>query len=410
MKRRIQEILLVLFAIAILVLPLGPALPGQAAAGAFAYADTNVDEAYDDGTEGEWNLEEEAPEEEADGEVEVLDLPDERLTERLTDDADLLTNAEEKELLAKLDEISERQKMDVVVVTTNGLDGKTATEYADDFFDYNGFGFGAGHDGILLLVSMEERDWAISTSGAGIDTFTDDGQSFMTGQIIPYLSSGDYAGAFDTYATLCDEFITQAKEGDPYDGGNMPKDPEQTRSFRLLMLPVSILIDLVHYYGGILGPAHPFGDKYLSFIDTMMRHKQQTVMQRFDFVEGFNACEGEESNRRAMALAKKYGKPTFGGSDAHRENCVGLAYTIFPEEVRCNDDLIACVKQRGMEIACGGSYYHGPVKQHMGISHAILMKLFWAYNRLGALIRRRGRNREIRNLYLQEILHKHTDS
>ena len=242
MKRRIQEILLVLFAIAILVLPLGPALPGQAAAGAFAYADTNVDEAYDDGTEGEWNLEEEAPEEEADGEVEVLDLPDERLTERLTDDADLLTNAEEKELLAKLDEISERQKMDVVVVTTNGLDGKTATEYADDFFDYNGFGFGAGHDGILLLVSMEERDWAISTSGAGIDTFTDDGQSFMTGQIIPYLSSGAYAGAFDTYATLCDEFITQAKEGDPYDGGNMPKDPEQTRSFRLLMLPVSILI------------------------------------------------------------------------------------------------------------------------------------------------------------------------
>ncbi len=210
-----------------------------------------------------------------------------------------------------------------------------------------------------------------------------------------------------------DFVLLKGIEYDTIDAGHilciLPDDVD-LRILEFKGFPVSILIDLVHYYGGILGPAHPFGDKYLSFIDTMMRHKQQTVMQRFDFVEGFNACEGEESNRRAMVLAEKYGKPTFGGSDAHRENCVGLAYTIFPEEVRCNDDLIACVKQRGKEIACGGSYYHGPVKQHMGISHAILMKLFWAYNRLGALIRRRGRNREIRNLYLQEILHKHTDS
>ena len=84
---------------------------------------------------------------------------------RLTDDAGLLTEEEKTALCAKLDEISERQAFDVVVVTKNGLDGKTAQEYADDFFDYNGFGQGEEYDGALLLLDMDSRAFQISTSG-----------------------------------------------------------------------------------------------------------------------------------------------------------------------------------------------------------------------------------------------------
>ena len=86
----------------------------------------------------------------------------ERQKERLTDSAGLLSSVENEELLRKLDEISVRQACDVVIVTTNGLGGKTPTEFADDFFDYNGFGIGPDADGILLMISMEDRDWAIS--------------------------------------------------------------------------------------------------------------------------------------------------------------------------------------------------------------------------------------------------------
>ena len=57
---------------------------------------------------------------------------------RLVDDADLLTNSEESELLDLLDEISERQKVDVVVVTVDSLEGKSPMAFADDFYDYNG--------------------------------------------------------------------------------------------------------------------------------------------------------------------------------------------------------------------------------------------------------------------------------
>lgn len=60
-------------------------------------------------------------------------IPETRQLPRLVDRADLLSELEEEELEARLDEISERQQADVVVVTVNSLDGKSAQDYADDF-------------------------------------------------------------------------------------------------------------------------------------------------------------------------------------------------------------------------------------------------------------------------------------
>lgn len=142
--------------------------------------------------------------------------------QRLVDEADLLTDDEEQTLESKLDEISERQECDVVVVTVNSLDGKTAEAYADDFYDNSGYGYGTDYSGILLLVSMEDRDWHISTLGFGNTAVTDAGRDYMAEQFTPALSDGKYAEAFTTYAGLCDDYLTQAKDGEAYDTGNMP--------------------------------------------------------------------------------------------------------------------------------------------------------------------------------------------
>ncbi|MDD6022375.1 MAG: TPM domain-containing protein [Oscillospiraceae bacterium] len=144
---------------------------------------------------------------------------------RLVDNADLLTDSEESALLTKLDEISERQQADIVVVTVNTLDGKTPMDYADDFYDYNGYGFGENKDGVLLLISMEDRDWWMSTTGYGITAVTDAGIEYISEKFLSDLSEGDYEAAFTTYAELCDDFFTQAKTGEPYDTGHMPKEP-----------------------------------------------------------------------------------------------------------------------------------------------------------------------------------------
>lgn len=172
-------------------------------------------------------------------------IPDHRLLSRLEDWADLLTDEEEANVLSALDEISERQNLDVAIVSVNTLEGKTPTEYADDYFDYNGFGMGEGADGIVLLISMEDRDWRISTHGYGLTAFTDAGQEYMAEQFLPDLSDGDYESAFMTYANLCDDFITQARTGKPYDTGNMPKKPFDALASGLISLVVGFIISLV---------------------------------------------------------------------------------------------------------------------------------------------------------------------
>ena len=87
--------------------------------------------------------------------------------ERVQDLAGLLSGNEESSLVTKLNELSERQKMDIVVLTTDTLDGKTPRDYADDIYDYGNFGYGESRDGALLLISIEDNDWYISTCGYG---------------------------------------------------------------------------------------------------------------------------------------------------------------------------------------------------------------------------------------------------
>ena len=155
---------------------------------------------------------------------------------RLLDMASLLSDEEVDSLTSRLDELSLRQKMDVVIATTDTLDGKGVVEYADDLYDYCSFGYGANRDGLILVISMEDNDWYISTCGYGITVFTDAGIEYIGKQIVPYLSDSDFAGAFATYITLCDEFITQAKTDKPYDIGSLPREP---------LSPAWILVSLI---------------------------------------------------------------------------------------------------------------------------------------------------------------------
>ena len=140
---------------------------------------------------------------------------------RLVDEADLLSDSEEAVLSEKLDGISIRQALDVVIVTVDSTGDRTATEYADDTYDTGGY----GEDGVLLLISMNEREWAISTSGCGITAFTDAGLDYLIDQFADQMSAGEWNDAFHSFADLCDEFIAQAKTGAPYDAGNLPKKP-----------------------------------------------------------------------------------------------------------------------------------------------------------------------------------------
>ncbi len=131
-------------------------------------------------------------------------LPEERIAPYLTDDANLLTEDEEFLLNKQLEELSEKEKMDIVVVTATDLGGKSPQSYADDFFDYNGFGYGDKHNGILLLYRHDSpgyRDIYISTTGSAISRFNPYIDKMLDKLIAP-LSDNEYDYAFNLFIKL----------------------------------------------------------------------------------------------------------------------------------------------------------------------------------------------------------------
>ena len=188
--------------------------------------------------------------------------------------------------------------------------------------------------------------------------------------------------------------VLKGIEYDTRDAGHILVIMPEGVKMRLLELRgmrVSVLIDFVHRNGGVLGPAHPCGEKYLSFANTKRYRISPELMKRFDFVESFNCCESEESNANALKLAKKYDKVRVGGSDAHKPDCVGRAYTILPEPVTCETELISMIHKK-TAFETGGNYYHRTTKEKMGKVKLILTYSFWFYNKGGELLRRHGRN------------------
>ena len=151
-------------------------------------------------------------------------------------------------------------------------------------------------------------------------------------------------------------------------------------------LPVRVLQEVVHRHGGILGPAHPCGERHLSITRTRAYRKNPNIMKHFDFLEAFNSCESQESNMEARRLAFRYHLPMFGGSDSHHADCVGTAYTEFHADITKESDLIQYIREK-RETNYGGVYYQGTVKVRIGILNHVLIEGFCFYNHLASICR-----------------------
>ena len=124
--------------------------------------------------------------------------------EKIYDFADLFTDSEEESLYSKVKDYISSFNIDMVIVTIDHNNKGSAREYADDFFDYNNFGIGNKHDGILYLIDMDTREVYISTSGKGISMYSSSKVDKLLDRSYNYLKKKDYYGSvtsFIDYAT-----------------------------------------------------------------------------------------------------------------------------------------------------------------------------------------------------------------
>ncbi|MGM9680881.1 MAG: TPM domain-containing protein [Eubacteriales bacterium] len=154
-------------------------------------------------------------------------------TSYVFDEAGILTDRQSETLDEKLASVSSLRDCDVMVLTVKSLGYRSAQAYADDYYDENGLGRGDGDDGILLLVSVYDREWAISTYGFGIEAITEDALDRIEDDIFTDLSEDRYYEAFLSYADTADFMLERAREGKPY------------RVFPWIIIPISLILGLV---------------------------------------------------------------------------------------------------------------------------------------------------------------------
>ena len=169
---------------------------------------------------------------------------------RFIDGVGLLSVEDADFLSKKLDEISETYQCDVIIVTAQTYDTYSIQAAADDFYDENGYGYGADDTGILLIISMTEREWAMSTCGGAIDIFSDRALMHLEDELMPYLLYEDYAGAFLRFAENCNDILASGGEeyadrygNDDYHYNDYPYEEEPFDP--LFWIPISVVIGFI---------------------------------------------------------------------------------------------------------------------------------------------------------------------
>lgn len=163
---------------------------------------------------------------------------------RVVDRASLFSSEEIVSLENSINDISTRYEMDIVIVTTDDVEGKSSRDYADDFFDYEGYGLGDDNSGILMLINMEDREVYLSTAGSGEKYFNDSRIESILDDVYLHFSDGDYFKVSEAFLSSTERFLESGIPSNQYtvdENGNKVESSEDIAG----RIGISILIALI---------------------------------------------------------------------------------------------------------------------------------------------------------------------
>lgn len=110
----------------------------------------------------------------------------------VVDKASLFTEKGIQDLETKIKEIAKEHNIAAVIVTAKDVPAGKYVQYADDYYDYHGYGFDASKSGVLLLIDINNRMLYISTTGSMIRTITDRRIESILDKITPAAKKNNY--------------------------------------------------------------------------------------------------------------------------------------------------------------------------------------------------------------------------
>ena len=127
--------------------------------------------------------------------------------ERIVDNAGIISAGQKQELINLLTSISSKYNFDLVIVTERNVGNISPRNYADDFFDNNGYGLGYTRDGCLFLQVTDSRDVYISASGRGIEILNSRAMNKLLTDAGKHLSAGNNYDAYRSFLVNWENFL-----------------------------------------------------------------------------------------------------------------------------------------------------------------------------------------------------------
>jgi len=162
----------------------------------------------------------------------------------VTDITGTLTESQVNQLNERAERISEQYRCEVAIIVIDAMDDNDgAFAWAQYIYNEYNFGYGSERSGVLLFLSLAERDYSLIAFGFGNTAFTDYGKDVMLdSHILPLLRNDRYFEAFSAYLDKAEEFLAMARDGRPFDRNT---DPEEQQSSVLIELAVVVFVPLI---------------------------------------------------------------------------------------------------------------------------------------------------------------------
>ena len=125
----------------------------------------------------------------------------------VVDNADILTDDQEAQLTARINELRRNNGQDFAFLSTDDFICFDPVEFGAFYWDQNGFGLGLDHSGVLVYLDMNIQMMVIITSGQAMTDIPDDRVDAILDAGMPLLQEGDFCGAVMLVLNMADECI-----------------------------------------------------------------------------------------------------------------------------------------------------------------------------------------------------------
>ena len=137
--------------------------------------------------------------------------------------------------------------MDVVIVSAYADEERSAEEYADDYYDYGGFGAGKKASGVLLLYYMDGPgqpggECYISTAGTMINMLTDERIESILDDVYGDLGNRDFTGATEHFLEDVKVYVKEGVESGQYTYDRDTGEIVRYHSIRLYEVAIAVVI------------------------------------------------------------------------------------------------------------------------------------------------------------------------